>query len=53
MALRPLVYVDACCFIDAVKLGAGRPLATHGEEDKRRREDCWFLKGIRARRCDH
>lgn len=43
MAEVPRIYMDSCCFIDLVKLGRKRPLASHPDEDRARRNDCWYL----------
>ena len=44
----PRVYFDSCCFIDLIKHGRGLSLASDAAEDRKRKDDCWFL----GRLCD-
>jgi hypothetical protein len=47
MSTKPLIYVDSCCFIEAVKHRVGLPLSTTDpDEIRRREEDCWYFRRL-------
>jgi PIN domain len=46
MSIRTRIYVDACCFIEAVRHRRGLPLSADGNEAKRREVDCWFFRKL-------
>lgn len=42
----PRIYVDSCCFIEAVKHRRGIALPGNLEEKKIRENDCWFFRKL-------
>lgn len=46
MSSKPLIYADACCFIEAVRHKQGLPLSANRAEAKMRAEDCWFFRKL-------
>lgn len=46
MSTSPRLYVDSCCFIEAVKLRRGIPLSGDEKEAKVRADDCWFFRKL-------
>lgn len=46
MSTKPRLYVDSCCFIEAVKHRKGIPLSGDAAEVKIRENDCWFFRKL-------
>jgi hypothetical protein len=46
MSTKPKTYIDACCFIEAVKHRRGVPLSGDKVEAALREKDCWFFKKL-------
>jgi hypothetical protein len=46
MSTSPRLYVDSCCFIEAVKLRWGIPLSGDEKEANVRADDCWFFRKL-------
>src|SRR5208283_4715666 len=47
MSTKPQIYVDSCCFIEAVRHRRGVPFSTPDPvEVKNREEDCWFFRKL-------
>jgi predicted nucleic acid-binding protein len=46
MSIKPRIYVDSCCFIEAVKHRRGIPLSGDAKEARLREEDCGFFRRL-------
>jgi predicted nucleic acid-binding protein len=46
MSSKPRLYVDACCFIEAVKHRREIPLSSDAAQAKARQDDCWFFRRL-------
>lgn len=47
MSNKPRIYIDLCCFIEAVRHRRGLPLSSGDPDElKIREEDCWFFRKL-------
>jgi hypothetical protein len=46
MSTKPRIYVDSCCFIEAVKHKRGILLSGDAAEKEIREKDCWFFRKL-------
>src|SRR5690348_12063523 len=46
MSTKPRIYVDSCCFIEAVKHRRGISLSGDAQEAEIREVDCWYFRKL-------